>query len=99
MNNEVDNATLTVEEQTHYVNFWKRSLVTLILVFNFTTHNGKLKTSTCEEYKDTLISAINATTKHSFLAKCQDNFLSAKKESLKVNELFLRNSLKIMCSL
>ena len=23
-------------------------------------------TSTCEEYKDTLISAINATTKHSF---------------------------------
>ena len=27
-------------------------------------------TSTCEEYKDTLISAINAKTKHSFLAKC-----------------------------
>ena len=63
--------------------------MTLILVFNFTTHNGKLKTSTCEEYKDTLISAINATTKHSFLAKCQDNFLSAKKESLKVNEVIV----------
>ena len=28
-------------------------------------------TSTCEEYKDTLTSAINAITKHSFLAKCQ----------------------------
>ena len=27
-------------------------------------------TSTGEEYKDTLISAINAITKHSLLAKC-----------------------------
>ena len=35
---------------------------------------------------DTLISAINAITKHSLLAKCQVNFLRAKKESLKVNE-------------
>ena len=43
--------------------------------------------STCEEYKDTLISAINAITKHSFLAKCQANYLRAKKESLKANEL------------
>ena len=32
-------------------------------------------TSTCKEYKDTLISAINTITKHMFLAKCQANFL------------------------
>ena len=44
-------------------------------------------TSTCEEYKDTLISAINAITKHQFLAKCQANFLRAKKEPLKANEV------------
>ena len=44
-------------------------------------------TSTCEEYKDTLISAINAITKHSLLAKCQANFLGAKKESMKANEV------------
>ena len=31
-------------------------------------------TSTCEEYKDTLISAVNAITKHLFLVKCQANF-------------------------
>ena len=43
-------------------------------------------TSTYEEYKDTLI-AINALTKHSFLANCQANFLRAKKESLKANEV------------
>ena len=46
-------------------------------------------TSTCEEYKDTLISAINAITKHSFLAKCHAYFLRAKKESLKVNEVIV----------
>ena len=46
-------------------------------------------TSTCEAYKDTLISAINAITKHSFLAKCQANFLRAKKESLKANEVIV----------
>ena len=39
-------------------------------------------TSTCEEYKDTLISAIIAITKHLFLTRCQANFLRAKKESL-----------------
>ena len=37
----------------------------------------------------TLISAINAITKHSFLAKCQANFLRAKKESLKANEVIV----------
>ena len=42
-------------------------------------------TSTCEEYKDTLISTIKAITKHLFLAKCQANFLKTKKESLNVN--------------
>ena len=26
---------LTVQEQMHYINFWKRSSVTLILIFNF----------------------------------------------------------------
>ena len=46
-------------------------------------------TSTWEEYKDTLVSAINAIIKHSFLAKCQDNFLRAKKESLKANEVIV----------
>ena len=30
----------------------------------------------CEENKDNLMSAINAITKHSVLAKCQANFLS-----------------------
>ena len=45
-------------------------------------------TSTCEEYKDTLISAISAITKHSFLATCQANFLRDK-ESLKVNEVIV----------
>ena len=44
-------------------------------------------TSTCEEYKDTLISAINGITKYLFLAKCQANFLRAKKESLKGNRV------------
>ena len=34
-----------------------------------------------------MISAINAITKHLFLAKCQANFLRAKKESLKANEV------------
>ena len=48
-------------------------------------------TSTCEEYKDTLISAINVTTKHSLLAKFQANFLRAKKGSLKVNEMSQQN--------
>ena len=58
-----------------------------------TTDNGKLQTSvvtvtsTCEEYKDILISAINVITKYSFLAKCQANFLRAKKKSLKANEV------------
>ena len=46
-------------------------------------------TSACEDYKDTLISAISAITKHSFLAKCQANFLRAKKESLKANEVIV----------
>ena len=46
-------------------------------------------TSTCEEYKETLISAINTVTKHLFLAKCQANFLRAKKESLKANEIIV----------
>ena len=46
-------------------------------------------TSTCEEYKDTLISTINAITKHSFLAKCQANFLRAKRESLKAKEVIV----------
>ena len=44
-------------------------------------------TLTCEENKDTSISAINAIIKHSFLAKCQANFLKAKKKSLKANEV------------
>ena len=46
-------------------------------------------TSTCEEYKDTLITTINAITKHLFLAKCHASFLRAKKEFLKVNEVIV----------
>ena len=46
-------------------------------------------TSTCKEYKDNLISAINAITKDSFLAKCQANFLTVKKKLLKANEVIL----------
>ena len=43
-------------------------------------------TSTCKEYKDTSISAINSITNHSLLARRQANFLRAKKESLRANE-------------
>ena len=43
-------------------------------------------TSTCGEYNDTLVLTINAITKHLFSAKCQANFLGAKKESPKANE-------------
>ena len=86
---------LTAQEQTHYINLWRRSSVALILIFSLTTHNGKLQrelvtvTSTCAECKDTLISTINTIAKHSFLDMCQANFLRAKKESLKVNEIIV----------
>ena len=70
--------------------------MTLILIFNFysqwqTTDRASLVTitSTYGKYKDTLISAINATTKHLFSAKCQANSLRAKRESLKVNEVIV----------
>ena len=57
-------------------------------------------TSTCEEYKETLISAINAITKDSFLAKCQANFLTVKKNYWKqMKWLFLGILLKITSSL
>ena len=71
--------------QRFSANFWKRSSQWQ------TTYGASLVTvtSTCEEYKDTLISAINAITKHSFLAKCQANFLIAKKKLLKVNEMIV----------
>ena len=36
-------------------------------------------TSTYKEYVDTLISTINAITKHLFLTKCQANFLSQER--------------------
>ena len=89
---------LTDQEQTHYVNFWKRSSVTLILIFNFTTHNGKLQTElpcpcNChinlwriQRHFDISNKCYN---KHLFLAKCQANFLRAKKESLKANEVIV----------
>ena len=56
-----------------------------------TTDKASLVTATspCEEHKDTLMSAINAIAKHSFLAKCQANFLTAKKKLLKVNEVIV----------
>ena len=80
----------------HYVNFWKRrSDIDPDFLFHYsqwqTTDRGSLitVTSTCEEYEDTLISAINAIAKHLSLAKCQANFLRAKKESQKANEVIV----------
>ena len=64
--------------QFHYLQWQTTDRASLVTV-----------TSTCEEYKDTLISAINTITKLSFLAKCQANFLRAKKESLKANEVIV----------
>ena len=55
--------------QLHYSQWQSTDRASLIMV-----------TSTCEEYKGTLISAKNAIRNHSFLAKCQANFLRAKKE-------------------
>ena len=54
-----------------------------------TTDRASLVTATltCGEYKDTLISVINALPKYLLLAKCQANFLRATKESLKANEV------------
>ena len=46
-------------------------------------------TTTCEDYKDTLIKTINSLTRHSFLAKCQGKFLKAKKETLAKNEVII----------
>ena len=40
-------------------------------------------TTTCEEYKDVLIDAIYKLTKHSYLAKCQAQYLNDKKQSLR----------------
>ena len=62
--------------QFHYSQWQTTDIASLVTV-----------TATCEEYKDTLISAINAITKYLFLAKCQANFLRAKKESVKANEV------------
>ena len=64
--------------QFHYSQWQTTDRASLVMV-----------TSNCEEYKDTLISAIHAITKHSFLARCQANFLRAKKESLKANEVIV----------
>ena len=64
--------------QFHYSQWQNTDRASLVIV-----------TSTCEKYKDTLISAVNAITKYSFLAKCQANFLRAKKESLKANEVII----------
>ena len=46
-------------------------------------------TTIFEEYKEALIAATNSLTKHSFLAKCQANFLKSKKESLLPNEVLI----------
>ena len=43
-------------------------------------------TTTCEEYKDVLIDAIDKLTKHSYLAKCQAQHLNDKKQSLRSEE-------------
>ena len=36
----------------HYVNFWKRSSVTFILIFGFTSDNGKLQTLSHQPMKN-----------------------------------------------
>ena len=69
--------------QFHYSQWQTTDRVSLVIVI-----------STCEECKDNLISAINVITKHLLLAKCQANFLRAKKEPLKADEV--RISLKII---
>ena len=44
-------------------------------------------TTTCEEYKDVLIDAIDKLTKHSYLAKCQAQYLNNNnKQSLRSEE-------------
>ena len=53
-----------------------------------TTHRASLitVTKTCKEYKDVLIDAIDKLTKHSYLAKCQAQYLNDKKQSLRSEE-------------
>ena len=44
-------------------------------------------TKTCKEYKDVLIDAIDKLTKHSYLAKCQAQYLNNNnKQSLRSEE-------------
>ena len=43
-------------------------------------------TTTCEEYKEILVDMIDKLTKHSYLAKCQAQFLNDRKQSLGHNE-------------
>ena len=46
-------------------------------------------TTTCEKYKNVLIDAIDKLTKHSYLAKCQDQYLNDKKQSLHSKEVLV----------
>ena len=39
-------------------------------------------TTTCDEYKQLLVETMDALTKHSYLAKCQAQFLKTKKGKL-----------------
>ena len=50
-----------------------------------TTYQASLTTvtRTCKEYKDVLIDAIDKLTKHSYLAKCQAQYLNDKKQALR----------------
>ena len=43
-------------------------------------------TTACGEYKDVFIDAIDKLTKHSYLAKCQAQYLNDKKQSLRSEE-------------
>ena len=75
---------LNVVEQIHYIYFLNRSSVTLILIFNFTTHNGKIK----ETFKLWIISSIfltamlnNIRIKKNFIKLChhqQDSNMDAE---------------------
>ena len=56
---EVELSDIDLDFRFHYSQWQTTYRASLVMV-----------TSTCEEYKDTLISALNAISKHSFLAKC-----------------------------
>eukprot|EP00111_Clytia_hemisphaerica_P007837 TCONS_00022787-protein len=67
------------DSEFHYSQWQKRDYTTLVTI-----------TTTLEEYKESLIEAIDSLTRHSYLVKRQANFLKTEKdESLKRNEVIV----------